>query len=248
MSRMRLRVWLFFMALAGCSVPGMPYDSAALRVLSPGGKFEVSFEPPNHEIPVDPDKEQPTAGLQFRHYIVSFYRPASRAKIASTDYYDFQSSSSQTFPTPVAELSRAILWNPQEDFVVLPKENWPPEKKKDVRRRAVSLNTDVAWQTAEFKLDDSPLAWTDRYAVAGTYREGCRIAVAEFDGRTGKLNTISEATLPAGYVLISSSEKSILMKKVLGPCAAAEDVKSFIPECAVFNLSFKRREVGPCPP
>ena len=242
------RGWIFFVGLAGFSQSSLGDNTAPERRPSPQRRFEVAFEPARPDFSLDPDQEKPTAGLKSVRYNIAFYRHGSRATVAATDYYDIQASPSQPFPTPVSDILHSFIWSPEQDFVILPKENWPPNRKKDVYRRAVSLNTDYAWQTTEFRIEEAPLVWIDPLTVAGNVQEGCRLAVGEFSARTGKMSLISQAAPPAGYTIASSSDKSILLKKVLSSCATAEDRKFFVPECSVFDLRFKRREIGSCPP
>jgi len=216
------------------------------RVLSPQGKVDISFEPPDRVSIPDPDKARPTAGLKSIHYKLNFYKPGSNTIVSTTDFYDIQASPEQTFPTPSATILKGMLWSPQEDFVVLPKEAWPPEQKK--ARKAVSLTTDYVWLTTDFTLEDSPLVWIDRSTVVGNFRDDCRVAVAQFDARKGKMRILAEASLPAGYSILSSTDNSVLLKKILGPCATPDNSKFFVPECSIYDLRFNRREISACPP
>jgi hypothetical protein len=236
---MRTRGFLFCLA-------ALPVFAGALRTPSPQGNFEVAFE-------LDPSNSM--KGWKSLRYKVSFYKPGLLTETATTDFYDVSPSSTVMRPTPAADLARRLLWSPREDFVILPPESWPDEAaKKDPalqkrwRRTAVSLNPAYPWQTAPFLLEEKSLVWMDSLQVAGNWRDGCRVAVGAFDARTGKTNPLTDALPPWGYEILSATEKTILMKKVLSPCATPEDARFFVPDCTVYNLSFKRREIGSCPP
>jgi len=236
------------LVLASFALSGMSYDTAKTgRIPSPQGKFEIAFEPAADYVALDPDKPSPVQGLKNVSYQIAFYPPGRRTAIATSHFYDIYTSS----PTSPQELAKAILWSPQEDIAILPGEQWP--KKSDSKaatngiRKAISLNTDIPWQTTPLPLDDNSLVWIDRFTVAGNWTDGCRLTVAEFDGRTGKTAAITEAPLPFGYKIISSSGTRVLMKKVPGPCATPEQAGKLVSECLSLDLKFMRREIAPCP-
>jgi hypothetical protein len=224
------------------------------RFRSPQGKFELAFENPNTLVNPDPDKPPVTPGVKTVRYCLSFYKPGSTTDIATTDFYDVRPSTSSTPPVPVADYVKQMLWSPEEDFVVLPKEQWPNAQVAAAAsppgmavRKAVSLNPDSPWMTSPFPLDEKPLIWPSATLVVGNLREDCHVSVEEFDARTGILVAVSQADLPAGYVIVSGDKNQILMKKILGPCATPEDARTFIPECTYFDLQFDRRHIGACP-
>lgn len=98
------RAWLsFFIAGSGIFLLGMAYDATPQRYLSPGGKVDVSFESPDPLFVVDPDRNNSNnAGLRTFCYQIAFYKPGSHtAPIATTDFYDVQTSSREAFPRPL---------------------------------------------------------------------------------------------------------------------------------------------------
>jgi len=229
-------------------------EAASGRFRSPLGKYELAFEAPNTLVSPDPDKAPAMQGLKTIRYRLSFYKPGSGTDVATTDFYDIRASPSKALPTPVEDFVKQMLWSPGEDFVVLPREPWPtPQAAASVSPpgrvgpTAISLNTDFPWINKSFPFDKDPLIWLNSRQVVGNLRDGCQVSVAEFDAHTGKTSPIGQSPLPAGYVIVSGDANQILMKKILGPCAAPEDTKTFIPECTYYDLKFERRHIGACP-
>jgi len=221
---------------------GMDYAGKPLRFPSPHGKFEVAFEPPLTEVRTDPDQPLTGPGPKSIRYRVAFYVAGTEPPIAFDDYYDIYASS----PTSPANLIKGILWSPEEDFAVLPRENWPPTS--DVKgRKAVSLNTSFPWEYVPLLLDDRTLVWMDSLRLVGNSKDGCRLSVAQFDGRTGKTTPIMEGENAYGYEVVGSTGNKVLMKKVLSSCATPEDTRDFTSECITLDLDFLRREMAPCP-
>ena len=221
---------------------GMDYAGKSGRFPSPHGGFEVAFEPPPTQVHLDPDQPQQGPGSKSIRYQVAFYEPGRDAVVAATDFYDIYDSD----PTPLPTLAKAILWSPEEDFVILPKENWPSGSPKK-GQKLLSLNKAFVWEYETLSLDDASLVWVDRYRVAGNLKNDCILSVAEFDAQTGKTLPVMEGETAYGYEVVGGSGKTLLMKKVLSSCATPEDTRNFKPECVTLDLDFLRREIAPCP-
>src|SRR5690349_6081281 len=108
--------------LASGLLMGLTYDSLGGRTIT------VRFETPAPNVPTDPDKPLPTAGLSYKRYKVAFYENGHSTPLAVTEYFDIYGPAPEAHPTPVDDLIRGILWSPEKDFAVLGKENWPASK------------------------------------------------------------------------------------------------------------------------
>jgi hypothetical protein len=251
---LRIFAILAFLILGLLTHPSFGDGSLSKRYTSPKGKFEVLFENPNEVVSPDPDRVTATPGFRTIRYRISFYKPGSQTDIATTDFYDVGPKKADTAAMNFSELVKQMVWSPEEDFVILPEESWPnPQMAAAVNppgsigRKAVSLNTIFPWLTASIPLDANMLIWANSTILVGNFRDSCRLSVNEFDAKTGKLTSVSQADLPAGYVIVSGDQNQILMKKVLGPCAKPEEAKSFVPECTYLDLQFGRRHMSACP-
>lgn len=221
---------------------GMDYAAKSIRFLSPRGSFEVAFEPPLDQVRRDPDQPVGGPASKFIRYQIAFYKPGGDAVLAASDFYDIYDS----VPTPPAALAKAIIWSPEEDFAILPKENWPAGSSNK-GRKLVSLNTSFVWEYETLMLDGQSLVWMDRYRVAGDLKENCLLSVAQFDAQTGKTTPLAQDGTAYGYEVVGKSGNNIVMKKVLSSCATPDDARNFRPECITLDLDFMRQEIAPCP-
>jgi hypothetical protein len=236
------RQWVFavFAGLGVMALLGMDYAGKPVRFPSPQAKFAISFEKPLSQIHTDPDAPLGGPRSQSIRYQIAFYQAGITAPMASSEFYDIYESS----PTPVLDLVKKIVWSPEEDFAILPRENWPPGSNKG--RKLVSLNQSMVWEYLTLKLDDASLAWIDRFRLAGNLQEGCKLSVVQFDGKTGKTSPVMEGGTGSGYQVVGTQGKKIVMKKILSTCATDQDSKDFIPECVTLDLAFMRREITSC--
>lgn len=226
----------------------------AQRFPSPQGRFEVSFAPPLYDMQRDPDRRSPYAGVPVRKYVVSFFQQGYKTPAAYAEFIDVLESPTAE-PTPVKDLADKIIWSPQEDFVLLPREQWDraPEKTRTglaairLQRQAVSLNTSFPWQTKAVPFEDEPLIWVDGRRLAGNIAEGCRLSVGIFEAREGKTNLVMQGSTPDGYQIVNQMPGKLIIKKVLDACASEQDRARYRQDCVTLDLSFMRREVGVCP-
>jgi hypothetical protein len=234
-----------FLSLVGIAValPAQAVDPYGIRFRSPQGHWEAGFDAPEPDMRSDPDKTTPADTVRHRRYLISFYRPGSGTVAASTPYHDIYRGSE---PTPVHLLFKELLWSPQEDFAILPEEQWP-EGKGAAGRRIVSLNPEVAWQVLPFPIQTAGLFWTDRWTAVGEVNENCSRNVVRFDGREGKTVPLMEASRSFGYRIASKNERGIVLQRVATSCATEEEAKRLKPDCVTLDLSFMRRAIGSCP-
>lgn len=215
---------------------------------SPQGKFTVSFQTPKLRLSEDPEAPAAARAVPCVRYRVAFY-PAGQLStaIAVTNFFDVYGLDPKAKPTPPKALLDQFIWAPEEDYVILPPQKWAADQPES-GRRAVSLQPLSSWQFVDFPLDDKPLIWLDDVRVAGNLNQPCQKAVGIFNGKYGKWEKLSEGVSPIGYQILSSSDRQIVMKRLLDDCASDDDKRSFHAECVSLDLSFMRRGVIACPP
>jgi len=229
------------------SVLPLAAASAAVRFPSPQGKLEVAFEArpersyPNHNARTLPK------GARAQVYSVAFYFPRTGTAALLTYFTDIQLDPAAPFPTPHQDLFKRITWSPSENFAILPREAWPDQKGRPVHRQIVSLSKVPPWEMIDFKLDDAPLIWRNEWTVLGHLTDGCRVVVALFDGRTGKISTIQGDEGPVGYRIGRRNENEIWLEPTPNSCSTSSTgAAAAIGECIVIDLRFERRRIVPC--
>jgi len=242
-----LAVYIFSCALF-CSAADTP-ENAGGRFRSPKGKFEIGFKPQAQRLFAGPHQRPLPPDIKSQTYSVSFYPTGKETAVAIAYFTDIQPRPDSRFPVPAALLAGQVLWSPDEDFAVLPKENWPraPEEKP-APRQAISLQLSSVWQFADFPFTGNELFWISPRQAIGNVIEGCREEVREFDGRSGRTTLFQSADPPQGYRILAADGKNIVLRQVLGSCADETQRQAFQPGCMTMNVSFGRREIGPCPP
>jgi hypothetical protein len=241
-----------FLILSGLwllSIPAFADPAAPSPLLhSPKGHFDIRFQPQEHRLYPTPNERSLAPGIKSQIYSISFYLSGKDTAIAMVYFTDIQHSAAEKFPTPLTTLLGHMVWSPDEDFVVLPKENWPAQTGEIIPRQAVSLRTSSVWQTADFALQTEGLIWINPLQAIGNTVDGCRHDVKEFDGGSGRTLAYQSADSPEGYEILSSNGKTVVLKKVLGDCANDADRQAFHADCIIMDISFGRREIGSCPP
>jgi hypothetical protein len=231
-----------------CLLGASLHADTPVRLHSPSGKFDVTFEPKERRLYRSPQERSLPEGIKSQVYSISFYPTGMDAAVAVTYFTDIQPTPESRFPVPLSALAKRIFWSPNDDFAVLPVESWPHPNETPALRQAISLRSDSVWQTSDFPFSEEPLVWVTPIRVQGNVVNGCRLEVSEFDGHSGRTFPVQAANPPEGYQISSVNGGQIVLKKVLGSCATDEDKHNFHEECMTLNVSFGRREIGPCPP
>jgi len=211
---------------------------------SPRARFEVAFQELEHlHFPFEKMKSGEDYISRVR-YQVSFYRSGEPQPVAEVEYTDVYGWELDARPTPPADLFKAILWSPQEDFAVLDAEGWASAPGTP-ERKAVALNPELAWRTAPFILDE-PI-WADTLHAIGNSFNDCEYAVVEFDGATGKMRPLLAAASPIGYEIGRVAGRQVLIRKILDNCRTEESEKAFISECLTLDLDTMQTSTVRCP-
>jgi hypothetical protein len=238
---------LFFLqALVHADDYAQPQDQTPI-FHSPKGQFDIRFQPEERRLYATPYERSLAPSTKSQVYSISFYLPG-HDEAASMMYFTDIERPNQKFPTPIATLMKEMVWSPEEDFVVLPREAWPTVDGEVIPRQAVLLRTEGVWKYSDFPLQTEGMVWLNPLQAIGNSVQGCRHEVEEFDGGSGRAQSYQTADPPVGYEILSHDGDRVVLKKVLGDCATDTDRKEFHADCVIMNVSFGRREIGSCPP
>lgn len=215
------------------------------RFISPKGQYEVTFEQIEHR---EFSKTETQCDIDYVNHIryrISFYRRGGQTPVRTVEYADVYGWGQDSKPTPLENLFRAILWSPEEDFAVLDAEGWasapgPPD------RRAVALNRELPWSVVPFTMTD--LVWVDALKVIGNSYADCDYSVVEFDGSVGQSRSLHAGESPLGYEVRSSSGKTVVIGTVLDNCRSEDQLRKFVPECRLLDLTSMSERGSPCYP
>jgi hypothetical protein len=236
-------------------------DESAPRYPSPSGKLEISFQKPPDYYPVEPDLSVVAGQTRHVRYQVAVYHAGSDTAIALAEYYDVYGLSETAKPSLPANLAKQLIWSPQENFVILPPERWPPDAISNIphvttggaiqigphERQIVNLNNDYPWLVQPFPMDTASLIWQDPLHAVGQKPDACAPNVYVFDGYSGIFSALIPAASPEGYSIEKADSQRLLLRKTLGACATDTDKRNFQPECVEWNLSFGLKGIVKCP-
>jgi hypothetical protein len=232
---------LLALMLAG-GLAGGP-RAAPARFTSPGGRYEVVFKELEHARFSAEEMRQDADNVNNVLYRISFYRVGESGPVAEVTYRDVYGWEPDAKPTSTADLFKAILWSPQEDFAVLDAEGWASAPGTP-ERKAVALSLKLRWRTAPFILDE-PI-WADALRAVGNLHSDCEYAVMEFDGASGQMRAVMAADSPIGYEISATDGRKVEIRQVLDNCRTEEMEKSFTPECLTLDLDTMRTSPSAC--
>jgi len=234
----------FWMMAAMLVVPSLVFSET--RFPSPKGIHEVGLEADDKRMYANPYARPLPPNTPTKLYRVNFYKGKSIFPAAQTYYTDIHLDPTSEFPKPLAQIAKDILWSPDELFAVMPYENWPEDKNRPLYRQAIGLQSDLPWQTADFRLHPKPLVWVNSSDVLGNASTACRLYVSAFEGKTGKTRLVEAGDESSGYEIISSTPEQVVMKKVRSQCVKDAPATG-TPECMILDLRFDRRQIAACP-
>jgi hypothetical protein len=217
--------------------------AAPPRFTSPGGRYEVAFKELAHARFSAEEMKQDADHVNNVRYAVSFYPVGGAEPVAEAEYCDVYGWEPDAKRTPTADLFKAILWSPQEDFAVLDAEGWASAPGTP-ERKAVALSRKLGWRTAPFILDD--LIWADALRAIGNSHNDCEYAVMEFDGASGQTRAVMAADSPIGYEIGGTTGRKAEIRQVLDNCRTEEMEKSFTPQCLTLDLDTMRTSPSAC--
>jgi hypothetical protein len=220
-----------------------PSATPAHRFTSPGGRYEVVFKELEHARFSAEEMKQSADNVNNVLYRISFYGAGESEPVAEVEYHDVYGWEPDAKPTSTADLFKAILWSPQEDFAVLDAEGWASAPGTP-ERKAVALSLKLRWRTAPFILDE-PL-WADALRAVGSLHNDCEYAVMEFDGASGQMRAVMAADSPIGYEIDGTTGRKVEIRQVLDNCRTEEMEKSFTPECLTLDLDTMRTSPAAC--
>jgi hypothetical protein len=218
-------------------------SSAPVRFRSPGGRYEVAFTELEHLRFSAEQMKQNVDNVNHVRYRISFFRTGESEPAAEVEYHDVYGWEPDATPTATANLFKAILWSPQEDFAVLDAEGWASAPGTP-ERKAVALSTKLRWRTAPFTLDEP--VWADALRAIGSSHSDCAYAVLEFDGASGQMRAVMAPDSPIGYEISRIDGRKVEIRQVLDNCRTEEMEKSFTPECLTLDLDTMRTSPSAC--
>ena len=217
---------------------------------SPAGRFSIELHELAHRKfsdshAIDHAEGYNRPAVDHVKYSITF-RARSNGFTATahyTDVYGWHAPPAK--PSPLAKIVEAFTWSPNEDFVVLPEEQWIGEPRPP-HRIAITLDTTSSWKTAA--LDMELTVWVDDHTVVGNSHYDCDYRVSIFNGYTGKQrSTPRRAQGSVGYSLVAMTPSGVLVKTVLDNCGTTPERQHFIEKCAFLNVGSLSRTPTTCP-
>ncbi len=164
-------------------------------------------------------------------------------ELARSTYADVYGWDSLAVPVNPQKILSFFEWSPEEDFVLLPPEDWA--SYMGPFPVAVNLRRDKLWETREIVALDGWLSPTKFYMGRGL---DCDFSVALFDAISGKETMIRKDEGLFGYVIVEDDGAGhIVIKHEPNNCATDEHRKEFVVSCERWDLNTLDFEEVECP-
>ena len=164
-------------------------------------------------------------------------------ELARSTYADVYGWDSLAVPANPEKIISLFEWSPEEDFVILPPEDW--SGYMGPFPIAINLRADKQWEKKEIVALDGWISPTKFYAG---WILDCDASVALFDAVTGKETEIRMDEGLFGYVIVEDDGAGhVVIKREPNNCANDEQREQFVPTCERWDLNLLSFEAVECP-
>lgn len=206
---------------------------------SPTGRVIVELTQKEHHLAQDREN---VLDLSHVKYDVVF-KDQEGKELARSTYADVYGWDSLATPMSRQQIIGLLEWSPEEDFVILPAEDW--EGYMGPFPSAVNLRRDKHWETKGIIDIDGWVSPTKFYM---SWILDCDSSVAMFDAVTGEETSIRKDEGLFGYVLVENDSLGhVIIRSEPNNCANREQREQFISTCERWDFTKMTVEEIQCP-
>ncbi len=194
-------------------------------MLSPKGTFVIAFSHPEKNLWANDEPMTSSDSEYFNiKYTISFTSSRTHQTF-SASYHDIYGSDP---PSSLADIAAALIWSPDESFVIFPEEQWQRAPGAP-QRTFLNLTPSLDWKSATVRMEAA--LWLDSLTLIGNAHDDCDYSVVIFDGRTGDTTPLRKGSTPFGYTLVGMKNHEVIVKELLDNCASSsQKEKQFKPK------------------